>query len=195
MLPCLCVGSACRGGGPVLGGGSGHRVRAQWRTLVPLQRAAILLGVGGWVGEGGGLCVPPPPPHSPCILPPSLHPAHLCRLHGKAPLHTPQPTPTGEQQFCHWGAHAAGNPQPAAPWHRYAGQPVLSSSRPGIKSHPVISARGITQGLSRNVPRPLCGSVGPCSTRSYLLWQRLVASLVGSGKGHNFPNAKHFEYT
>ena len=49
-----------------------------------------------------------------------------------------------------------------------AGQPVLSSSRPGIKSHPVISVPGITQGLSRNVPRPLCGSVGPCSTRSYL---------------------------
>ena len=32
--------------------------------------------------------------------------------------------------------------------------------------------------LSRNVPRPACGSVGPCSIRSCLSWQTLVARLL-----------------
>ena len=34
--------------------------------------------------------------------------------------------------------------------------------------------------LSRNVLRPACGSVGPCSIRSCLSWQTLVASLPGA---------------
>ena len=35
-------------------------------------------------------------------------------------------------------------------------------------------------GLSRNMPHPVCDSVGPCSIRSCLSWQTLLASLPRS---------------
>ena len=54
-----------------------------------------------------------------------------------------------------------GPPSPSAPYQR-----PLSNTRPPAPPE-----------LSRNVLRPACGSVGPCSIRSCLSRQTLVASL------------------
>ena len=52
MPPCLCVGG-------LWGGGSGHWVRAQWRTFVLLQRAVVLLlACGGATGPTARLGCP-----------------------------------------------------------------------------------------------------------------------------------------
>ena len=54
---------------------------------------------------------------------------------------------------------------------------LRNSDRPRIKGHSVIPARAPPE-LSRNVLRPVRGPVGPCSIRSCLSWQTLVASAV-----------------
>ena len=62
---------------------------------------------------------------------------------------------------------------------RPAGKLVLSSDRPRTQGHSVIPAPPAPPELSRNVLRPVCGSVGPCPIWSCLSWQTLAASLKG----------------
>ena len=54
---------------------------------------------------------------------------------------------------------------------------------PPRKSPPPCTRPPAPPKLSRNVPRPACGSVGPCSIGSCLGWQVLAASLCWSGVG------------
>ena len=59
-----------------------------------------------------------------------------------------------------------------------SGRETDSRQRSAVNQRPLSNTRPpAPPELSRNVLRPARGSVGPCSIRSYLGWQTLVAGL------------------
>ena len=74
------------------------------------------------------------------------------------------------------GLVAVDSPGEEAGVPRAPGRATCSQS-PRTKGHSVMPAPPAPPELSRNVPVPACGSVGPCSIRSCLGWQTLVAGL------------------
>ena len=78
-------------------------------------------------------------------------------------------------------AHHLGWPtmEPAMPLT--SGMETVSQSQSAPYQRPLGNTRPpAPPELSRNVPRPACGSVGPCSIRSCLSGQTLVARLLGT---------------
>ena len=146
-----------------LGGGEGQRGGGRWSCTCSTTMAAAAQrlrkrltpqGHGGRA-PGAGLRVP------------GLHPLHMDQVRGRWSV------PVGPVSA--WGGLWPGPLH--VPWNAFTGERGGGGAGRQAAGPPPQYAPPAPPELSRNVPRPACGSVGPCSICPCLSWQMLVASL------------------